>query len=123
MKQYFKQQPPDNLILKSLESIGLTGFSDFKWVSESFLNYDLQKQVIDEIQLYYFPCNTKLFIKEEMTYSNYITIVRQLLRTKGFVLERKTSRRQVTKNVFIFEGNYRIIPGETLEKEITVTFD
>ena len=122
VKLYFKEQPPDNLIQNAVESIGLTGISDFKWVSEGFLNPTLQHKVLKDIEPFYYPCYAKTFLKEEINYSNYITIVRQLLKTKGFVLERKTARRQLSKNVYIFEGQYRIIPG-SLENEITVRFD
>ena len=109
MKKYFRKMPTDELVLKAVRSLGFDSLNDIKWVEESFLNGEQMLDVLLEIRQYYIPCHAKVYLdKDDFNYSDYICIVRQLLRCKGSTFERRERSQKMGKNTFKYVAQYRM---------------
>jgi hypothetical protein len=122
MKNLYTKKPTDELIQKALFSLGFDGLQDFREVSEQHIVPHIIEEVKDELKQYMYPVFYKDYVqREEFGYKNYLTLVRQLLRTK--------SRRLIRKErcELVGDKTYRYVPFYTLDFPAThsgvVSFD
>ena len=109
MKKYFRRQPPAELVVKAIQSLGFDSMLDTKWIEEDYLVPDQMLQVLEEVAPYYIPCWRRTFLeKEEFGYSDYVCIVRQLLRTQDGSFVRKDKMKRLEKNVVRYVPQYRL---------------
>jgi len=109
MKQVFSSTPPDDLILKALDAMGLPSMMAKNEVDESFLNYEKIAEVCEALKAYYYPCfYTKYCIRQDFDFQAYITIVRQLLRLKNRKLIRRECCIRVDTNVYKYGSKYHL---------------
>ena len=113
MKNVFSNNPPDDLIIKALAAMGLPSLHAKNEVDGSFLNLEAVLEVCDELRPYYYPCYFKTYCEREMDFQAYVTIVRQLLRTKNRKLLRRECCIRVDTNVYKYGSKYHLdLPAE-----------
>jgi hypothetical protein len=122
MKNYFRIPPTPELINKCLVATGLEDINDTRFMVSSYMKQDDIKKLIDELRFYYFPVFVKLYLDREQTFGHWITIIRQLLKTRGCGLERKEYRRRIDTSTYFFESKYRIIPPPTRDTPAVIKF-
>ena len=111
MKKYFRKPIPNELVLKAVRSLGLQNMTDTNWIEESYLIPELMMEVIEEVRPFYFPCWAETYLdKDEFSYSDYLCIVRQLLRTKDTTFVRREKAERVQKNVVKYVPYYKLKP-------------
>lgn len=112
MKRLYRYDPPDDLVLKAAQSVGLFSLTDSKWFDETFWNAALSDEVLGGLQDVYYPCFYREYCtRDGMSFSRYMTCVRQLLRSKHIRLERKD------KLIPLGDQTYRIIPKYRISLE------
>ena len=123
MKKYFSVEPTQETILKAIEAVGLSGLNDGRWIISTYMKKDLITEVINELKKCYYPVFVKQFLDREMTFCNYMTVIRQLLKHKGLTLERKEHRRKIDTSTYQFESKYRIIQPSVVSEPAVICFD
>lgn len=110
MKNLYAKKPTDTLILKAIFAMGFDNLQDLREVSEQHIVPHLMEEVKEELKGYMYPVFYKEYVeREEFTYKSYLTLVRQLLRTKNRRLIRKERCEHVA------DKTYRYVPFYTLD--------
>ena len=109
MKNVFSINPPDDLILKALDAMGLPSLTAKNEVDESFLNHEKVAEVLEELRPYYYPCYYKTYCeKEQFDFQSYITVVRQMLRIKSRKILRRECSIRMDTNVYKYGSKYHL---------------
>jgi hypothetical protein len=112
-----------DLILAAVRSLGFDDLSDTRWVDETHLDVTASLAVRERLRQYYYPCFTKTYLdKPEFSYKDYITIVKQLLRTRKRKLTSKERCHTVSKGVYRYMNSHSLDPAP-LTAERTVMFN
>ena len=121
----FSTPPARDLILKAVQGIGFNTLEDTHWTDESHINNTTMAEVVERARQYYVPCVAKQYLdKTDWTYKDYLTIVRQLLKTIGYKLKYKDTCVRVDTRIYKYIFKYQIErPAKALEKEIIVFFE
>ena len=112
--QLFRTQPPPNLITEFLHDLGFQDISDMREFSlaDIELSTAMATQRLPELEPYYYPCKAIQYIRKTQTPNTLLVILRQLLKTQGYILHTSEKKRQTM---------YRIMK-ETPDPEFTVSF-
>lgn len=115
--QLFKKLPTDDIIQELLDVTGFQSLTDSKVISRSYLNNEQIMTKYLELQpklaTYYIPCKAKIYIINNPTPKNIITIVRHFLKSKGYgvnAIEKYQSGNKVIQ--------YKIISKQPLNSNI-----
>lgn len=118
--------PPNrDLLGKAVRSLGFDTIDDTRWIDESHCIQSLMEEVKVALVQYMYPCMIKTYLdKEDFTYRDYLTVVRQLLRFFGRKLIWKEKCKTITKRTYKYVFQYSIAPGATvLPEERVVHFN
>jgi len=93
INQLFKSLIPDDLLSQIIVSYGFESIKDHQY---SFCKNDLERLLTlekinnlkEEISKYYLPCKAKIYL-ENLDINKCITLLRQILRMHGDILETK----------------------------------
>jgi hypothetical protein len=112
--QLFREQPPLNLITEFLHDLGFKDISDTREfsIADIELATAMASQRLPELEPYYYPCKATQYIRKAQTPNTLLVVLRQLLRTQGYILHTTEKKRQTM---------YRIMK-ETPDSEFTVLF-
>lgn len=112
--QLFRQLPPENLITEFLQELGFQDINDSREFSQADLELATAAatEKLPELEPYYYPCKAATYIAKQQTPNTLLVILRQLLKTQGYILHTTEKRRQTM---------YRIMK-EIPEPEFTVSF-
>lgn len=101
INQLFIKQPPRELILTCLGTLGFADLTDASFISKETMNHaratEAIKTHINTLKEYYGPSKAKIYL-HNLDLKKCITIVRQLIKTIGYDLlskEKMTSGRKV----------------------------
>ncbi len=90
--QLFKKIPDNDLILEILETFGISNLEDTKTFSRNDIIHNNTINKIENIkhklEECYLPCKSRLYLNQ-LTEKNIITILRQVVKTKGYTLNSK----------------------------------
>jgi len=107
--QLFKKKPSDDVINEILQVNGFNSFNDPKEVSRTHLDSDdvINKymKIQDSIATFYIPCKSKKYILDIPAGKNIITILRHLLKTRGYSVLSQEKYKSGHKIII-----YKIIP-------------
>jgi hypothetical protein len=103
INQLFTRVVDESAILVILSAFGINGLDD----KHFFSKYDLVKigavKKIHEMRLifksYYLPCKYKIYF-ENLNENRIITILKQVLRTNGYILNSKESNLNSKKHIY-----------------------
>lgn len=99
--QLFKKIPDNDLLLEILETFGISNLEDSKPFSRNdIITNDTIKKIENirhKLEECYLPCKSRLYLNS-LTEKNIITILRQVVKTKGYTLN---SREKYIKGVKI----------------------
>jgi len=97
--QLFKKTPDNELLLEILETFGISNLEDNKPFSRNdIINNDTIKKIEAikyKLEECYLPCKSRLYLNS-LTEKNIITILRQVVKTRGYTL---SSREKYIKGV------------------------
>jgi hypothetical protein len=97
--QLFKKIPDNELLLEILETFGVSNLEDNKPFSRNdIINNDTIKKIEtikNKLEECYLPCKSRLYLNS-LTEKNIITILRQVVKTRGYTL---SSREKYIKGV------------------------
>jgi hypothetical protein len=97
------------LILAAVRSLGFESLDDTRWVDESFLDVAGSEQVRERLRQYLYPCFVKTYLdKPEFSYKDYITVVKQLLRTRKRKLIAKERCHTIQRGVYRYINSYTL---------------
>jgi len=119
--QVFYQSPPDELILRFLKVLGISGFADTHWWPRSLIrsaapSLDL---LLVEIEPYYTK-HKKFHVLEEMNTSSYVVVLRHLIHCKGIELQSRYKPNKKYGTTMM----YRIVPNcNDFVGDFNVSFD
>ena len=82
MPKIFRQRPPLELVERILESFGLRSINDKSWFSKPQIRILNLEELLLELEPYYMPCMASQ-LKEPLTQSRAITLLRQVLKEHG----------------------------------------
>jgi hypothetical protein len=123
MKNYFRKPITRAIAEQAIHSIGISSFADSKWVCDKNIIFDKQSCLMGELYDYYYPVHSKTYLeKSNFTFKDYITIVKQLLRTQGFELERKEACNRVSDRTYAYYSMYRIKNPEKATENFEISF-
>lgn len=113
--QLFKKKPSDEIIEQLLQVSGFNSLTNPKTVSRSYLE---SQEVINKylniqptILSFYIPCKSKKYILDNPNAKNIITIIRHMLKTRGYSVQSHEKYQSGQKTVF-----YKIV-SKTEEKQ------
>jgi len=110
--QLFKKKPTDDIIKELLYVTGFNSLEDPKEISRIQLAttevIDKYLKIQPDIANFYIPCKAKIYITEEPTAKNIITIIRHILKTRGYFVQSQEKYQSGHKTVF-----YKIAPKNT----------
>ena len=90
VERVFRELPPDSLILRILNAVGVVSFQDIHWWPYSNLFVDTVTKTLDsciqELKPYYMPHKLEI-VTRKMTPRRYLTIIRHCVRAKDMNLE------------------------------------
>lgn len=87
----FRNDIPNELVLKFFQTIGVKTFQDFTWWSKERLTQSVCQKLdalLPELEPYYYP-HKRFLIQRQMNAVRYIQVLRQLAKAKGMILESK----------------------------------
>jgi hypothetical protein len=107
--QLFTKKPSDDIIKEILSVTGLGSLEEPKEISRSQLSNPETIKKYLEIQpivsTYYIPCKSKKYITTDPTAKNIITVIRHLLKTRGYAVQSQEKYQSGHKTVF-----YKVAP-------------
>ena len=118
----FKKTPPDDLLLRFLQILGVKGFDDAHWWPRTLVQSvaDDLDLLLPEIEPYYMK-HKRFHITRKMNTTSYIAVLRHLLHARNLELENKyTSSVKFQSDTF-----HRVVnpnPRFHTEEDFTVTF-
>lgn len=122
--QLFKKKPSDDIIKEVLAITGFNSLEEPKEISRLQLsNPEVIKKYLKlqpDIAKYYIPCKAKVYITEEPTAKNIITIIRHLLKTRSYIVKAQEKYQSGQKIVFYKLLSKLKLPSEELH---VMTFD
>jgi hypothetical protein len=90
VERVFRDLPPDQLILRILNAVGVVSFQDIHWWPYTNLYVPTVTQTLDscieELKQYYMPHKLNILTRK-MTPRRYLTIIRHCVRAKNMNLE------------------------------------
>jgi hypothetical protein len=122
--QLFKKKPSDEIIDELLQLTGFNSLENPKVVSRSHLEspevINKYLKVQTNILPFYIPCKSKKYMLDDPSAKNIITIVRHLLKTRGYYVNSQEKYQSGHKMIF-----YKIIAkaDEQPENSYVVKFD
>jgi len=104
--------PPTQRIYNlAVRSLGLSDENSINWFDSSNLVESLRAELLQELRPFYYKCMAKRYIdKENMTYKEYLVIVRQILRHFNRGLERREKCVKVEDQLYRYYPQYRLKP-------------
>ena len=104
--------PPTTEILRlAVQSLGVADETSINWFDASNLDVEKQKELIARLRPCYYKCMAKRYLeKEEMTYKDYLLVVRQILRHHNRQLERREKCIKVEDQLYRYFPQYRLKP-------------
>jgi hypothetical protein len=107
--QLFKKKPSDDIINEVLHITGFNSLDDPKEVSRTYLDSDevIEKylEIQENVASFYIPCKSKKYIIDTPTGKNIITIIRHMLKTRGYSVQSQEKYKSGQKTTV-----YKIIP-------------
>jgi hypothetical protein len=107
--QLFKKKPSDDIINEVLQVTGFNSLDDPKEVSRTYIDSDsvIKKylEIQENVAAFYIPCKSKKYIMEIPTGKNIITIIRHLLKTRGYSVQSQEKYKSGQKTII-----YKIAP-------------
>jgi len=90
VERVFKEVPPDALVLRILNALGVLSFQGMNWWAYTNLYVESVTKILDscieELKQYYMPHKLEI-LNRKMTPRRYLTIIRHCVRAKGMNLE------------------------------------
>lgn len=90
VERVFREVPPDSLILRVLNAVGVKSFQGMNWWAYTNLYVESVTKTLDscieELKPYYMPHKLEILTRK-MTPRRYLTIIRHCVRAKGLNLE------------------------------------
>jgi hypothetical protein len=126
----FREDVPDELVMKFFSCIGLQSLDDFRWFYKTSLTPAVCEkfdEMLVELEPFYYP-HKKFLVQRKMNENRYMQVLRQLARAKGYVLESKETRSKLcgkyNKTIMYRLKSTKIsIPVEPIGDPFTVVFD
>jgi len=115
-RSLFRIQPTQEIVEKALRALGIDGLDSIQEVCFTHLNTDLAAEVLEEMRQFYYPCIAKRYLKTDFDYKDYMTVVRQLLKTRQRIFRRRE------KCVKIGDKTYQYIPYYSLQPGVRQDF-
>lgn len=113
--QLFKKIPDNELVLEILETFGISNLEDNKPFSRNdIVSNDTIKKIESikyKLEECYLPCKSRLYLNS-LTEKNIITILRQVVKTRGYTL---SSREKYIKGVKFIVYSITRIDGNNQE--------
>lgn len=121
--QLFKKKPSDDIINEVLQVTGFNSLDDPKEVSRTYLDSDnvIEKYLTiqENIAAFYIPCKSIKYIMETPTGKNIVTIIRHLLKTRGYSVQSQEKYKYGHKTII-----YKIVPKADNNNQLhVVKFD
>jgi hypothetical protein len=110
MKNLFKTKPTEAIVQKAIHSIGFTSFTDSKAINDSMVQQTIIEELKVELKDFYYGVFYKKYIQRDFSFQNWITVVRQLLKSCGYTLLRGEKCKRIETNVYNYVPFYRISP-------------
>lgn len=114
--QLFKKKPSDEIIDELLQVTGFNSLENPKIVSRSHLESPdvINKYLTIQTNIlpFYIPCKSKKYILDNPTAKNIITVIRHLLKTRGYSVQSQEKYQSGQKTVF-----YKIVSKANEEPE------
>ena len=107
----FRTRPSDELVNQSLRALGISGLDGTEEVGEIHMDGALVAAVIEGLRGVYFPCMFKRYVKDDMTYKDYLVIVRQLLKTRNRIFRRREKCFKIGEKTYQYLPYYSLVPG------------
>ena len=104
--------PPSLELLRlAVRSLGVEDENSINWFDASHLVKPHQDEVILRLRACYYKCMAKRYLdKENMTYKDYLLVVRQILRHHNRQLERREKCIKVDNELYRYFPQYRLKP-------------
>ena len=117
----FYQEPPDELVLRFLKVLGISGYADTHWWPRSLLRSAAKTLdlLLVEIEPFYIK-SKKFHVLKVMNTSDYVVVLRHLLHSKKIKLHSKYKPSKKFGTTML----YRIVPScENSVSCFDVSFD
>lgn len=102
--QLFKKKPSDEVIDELLQATGFNSLENPKVVSRTQLdNQDVINKYLKvqtKILPYYIPCKSKKYILDNPNAKNIVTVLRHLLKTRGYSVQSQEKYQSGHKTIF-----------------------
>jgi hypothetical protein len=95
-----------DIVLKALEAFGLRSLSDASWFTRSHIRLDMLEPVLLDLEPFYMPCKAEVYLYNKLTEQGAVTILRQILKTRGIHISTNERGRNGVKTVW-----YQILPS------------
>jgi len=118
----FKQTPPDELIFRYLQVLGVKGYDDAHWWPRTLISSVAESLdlLLPELEPYYMK-HKKFHVTRRMDTTAYLAVLRHLLHSKNLELESMyTSNMKIGSDTF-----HRVVnpnPRFLTEEDFTVSF-
>lgn len=112
MPPIFRKEPPLELILRVLEAFGLKSLNDASWFTRSHIRLDILEPVLLDIEPFYMPCKAEVYLYNKLTEQGAVTILRQVLHTRGIHISTNERGRNGVKTVW-----YQLVPKKDEMKD------
>lgn len=123
MTQLFKNIPPKELLNKVLKTIGIDEFkSEYSFRRKDLIGFgtiEKMNEIKGELEQYYYPCKSKLYLSE-INDRKCITIIRQFLHYFGYLLISKEKYDHGEKFVVYTLGDNNTV---TTTKNVVLEFN
>ena len=123
-RSLYRAEPPRELIEKAVRSLGIEGLNSSNWFDASTVVLPLQEEVKNELRPVFYKCMAKRYLdKENMTYKDYLLLVRQLLRHINRNLNRREKCIKVEENLYRYIPQYQLTPAPIPVEGVALTFN
>ena len=108
----FRELPTEELVIEWLNKIQINGFSDMHSITEKSFLFDAFNEILLELEPYYFPCKSKLYLHRDMNMKRAMTVLRQIVKPFGYTFN--THERLVAGDKY---NEYYIVPETFINSE------
>jgi hypothetical protein len=112
MPPVFRKEPPLEIVLRVLEAFGLKGLGDASWFTKPHIRLDILELVLLDLEPYYMPCKAQIYLYNKLTPPRAVTILRQVIKTRGIHVSTNERGRNGVKTVW-----YQIITEKQQNSE------
>ena len=137
--QLFRKTPPQDVIVRVLSFFGINddNIDVYSFTKSNLIEINTVEKIssmITELELYYFPCKSRLYLNALNT-KNVITLLRHFLKLRGYVLLSKdkyikgekyyvyTTKKSDTIIIPDIELKKKSVTTRKTNKKVTIQFD